>query len=130
MNGQIWSETPWQAPGPTAGRMARPWDPVSLSLRDRAILMAVHRSPGTPRWRIAQECGISPAALSRVTCSALGQAFLEALSATKMRREVPPPPPLEVIPPLPSLCDDPPPLDCDPPLLDWVSILHPSKDGG
>src|SRR5512134_3650197 len=86
-------------PGPAAGRTHRPWDPVSLSQTDRAILTAVHRSPGTPRWRIAQECGISPAALSRLTCSAVGQAFLEGLRATDMRGEVPPPPPpLEVIP--------------------------------
>ena len=83
-------------PGPAAGRTPRPWDPVSLSPRDRAILMAVHRSPGTPRWRIAQECGVTPAALSRLTCSAVGQAFLEALvrgDAPILPAEVIPPPP-------------------------------------
>jgi hypothetical protein len=89
-------------------------------MRDRAVLMAVHRSPGTPRWRIAQECGISPAALSRLTCSALGQAFLEGLSAMDM----------EAIPPPPPLCGGAPLWDCDPPPLDWVSTLLPSKDGG
>jgi hypothetical protein len=92
--------------------------------------MAVHRSPGTPRWRIAQECGISPAALSRLTCSAIGQAFLEALRAMDMRGEVPPPLQPEVIPPPPPLFDDPPLLECDPPGLDWYSALLPSKDGG
>src|SRR5688572_1662015 len=118
-------------PGPAQGRTPRPWDPVSLSLRDRAILMAVHRSPGTPRWRIAQECGISPAALSRLTCSAIGQAFLEGLSATDMRGEAPPRLPAEVIPPPPPLFDDPiPVVDCNRPPPDWYATLLPSKDGG
>jgi hypothetical protein len=101
---------------------------VSLSLRDRAILMAVHRSPGMPRWRIAQECGISPATLSRLTCSAVGQAFFEGLSAKDMGGEVPPG---EAIPPPPSLFDDPiPVVDCNRPPPDWYATLLPSKDGG
>src|SRR5688572_22716570 len=118
-------------PGPAAGRTPRPWYPVSLSLRDRAILVAVHRSPGTPRWRIAQECGIILTALLRLMYSAIGQAFLEGLSVTDRRGEVPPPPPLEVIPPPPPLFDDPiPVVDCNRPPPDWYATLLPSKDGG
>jgi hypothetical protein len=118
-------------PGPAAGRMPRPWDPVSLSPRDRAILMAVHRSPGAPRWRIAQECGISTATLSRLTCSAVGQAFLEGLRATDMSGEAPPPPAPEVIPPPPPLLDEPiPVVDRNRPPPDWYATLLPSKDGG
>jgi hypothetical protein len=104
---------------------------VSLSLRDRAILVAVRRSPGTPRWRIAQECGVTPAALSRLTCSAVGQAFLDGLRAMDMSGEVPPPPPLEVIAPPPPLFDEPiPVVDRDRPPPDWYFTLLPSKDGG
>ena len=117
-------------PGPARGRTPRPWDPVSLSMRDRTILVAVHRSPRTPRWRIAQECGISPAALSRLTCSALEQGFLEGLRATDIRGEVPPPLPLEVIPPPPPLLDPMPLVDGNRPPPDWYSTLLPSKDGG
>ena len=117
--------------GAARGRAPRPWDPVSLSLRDRAILVAVHRSPETPRWRIAQECGIRPATLSRLTCSAVGQTFLESLRATEMRGEAPPPLPPEAIPPPPPLFDDPiPVVDCNRPPVDWYSTLLPSKDGG
>jgi hypothetical protein len=71
---------PGRPPGPAPGRRWRPWDPRQLSFREFAILRHLAANPDLPRWRIAEQFGVSPARLSVLTCCPIGQAYLRVLA--------------------------------------------------
>lgn len=67
---------PGRPPGPSKDRGKRPWDPVRLTVEEQKILDYVAAHPDEPRWQIAEHFGISPAHLSVLTCSPVGQRHL------------------------------------------------------
>jgi hypothetical protein len=62
-------------PGPS-GIGPRPWFRRRLRKEDKEILEFVARHLDMPRWEIAEKFGLSGSALSILTCSPLGQAYM------------------------------------------------------
>ena len=77
---------PGRPTGPTEGREQRPWDPITLTRKQRVILAHVAANPGAPRWRIAERVGISLTRLSVLTCCPVGQEFLDKLTGVPSKQ--------------------------------------------
>jgi hypothetical protein len=58
--------------GATDNRGKRPWDHY-----DEHAISAVAENPDLPRWKIAEQLGISLSKLSTITCSPKGEAMLK-----------------------------------------------------
>lgn len=64
--------------GPSEERVKRPWDPIYLKPRVLKALLYVLANPGKERCVIAQCLGMSGSKLSTITCSELGQEYLQS----------------------------------------------------
>ena len=66
--------------GPSESRTKRPWDPTYLRQKDEIALLYVAANSGLERYKIAMYLGISGSRLSIISCSDLGENFLNQAS--------------------------------------------------